>query len=86
MEKWQIGGPAILRMENNGWTKATVKTSMIATRSPLVTKTRALSEDAKRTCSLKADVPKLAPSVWIWSCGFVAEEENVAGMVEVPRG
>jgi len=25
MEKWQIGGPAINRMEANGWTKATVK-------------------------------------------------------------
>ena len=24
-EKWQIGGPAILRMEANGWTKGTVK-------------------------------------------------------------
>ena len=26
MEKWQIGGPAINRMEANGWTKSTVKT------------------------------------------------------------
>ena len=26
MEKWQIGGPAINRMEANGWTKGTVKT------------------------------------------------------------
>jgi hypothetical protein len=25
MEKWQVGGPAIIRMENNGWTKTTVK-------------------------------------------------------------
>ena len=24
-EKWQIGGPAIVRMEANGWTKTTVK-------------------------------------------------------------
>jgi|SRR5215471_9328993 len=24
-EKWQIGGPAIIRMEANGWTKSTVK-------------------------------------------------------------
>ena len=24
-EKWQIGGPAINRMESNGWTKTTVK-------------------------------------------------------------
>jgi hypothetical protein len=24
-EKWQIGGPAIIRMESNGWTKATVR-------------------------------------------------------------
>ena len=24
-EKWQIGGPAINRMEANGWTKSTVK-------------------------------------------------------------
>jgi hypothetical protein len=24
-EKWQIGGPAIARMEANGWTKTTVK-------------------------------------------------------------
>ena len=24
-EKWEIGGPAINRMESNGWTKATVK-------------------------------------------------------------
>src|SRR5215510_14843818 len=25
MEKWQIGGPAINRMEANGWTRTTVK-------------------------------------------------------------
>jgi len=25
MEKWEIGGPAINRMEANGWTKTTVK-------------------------------------------------------------
>jgi hypothetical protein len=24
-EKWQIGGPAIIRMESTGWTKTTVK-------------------------------------------------------------
>ena len=24
-EKWLIGGPAIIRMEGNGWTKSTVK-------------------------------------------------------------
>ena len=24
-EKWEIGGPAIVRMEANGWTKTTVK-------------------------------------------------------------
>jgi hypothetical protein len=24
-EKWQIGGPAIVRMEANGWTRTTVK-------------------------------------------------------------
>jgi len=25
MERWQVGGPAISRMEANGWTKTTVK-------------------------------------------------------------
>lgn len=25
MEKWQVGGPAIIRMEANGWSKMTVK-------------------------------------------------------------
>src|SRR5579872_2266755 len=25
MEKWQIGGPALIRMEANGWTKTTVR-------------------------------------------------------------
>ena len=25
MERWQVGGPAINRMEANGWTKTTVK-------------------------------------------------------------
>src|ERR1051325_1538417 len=25
MEKWQVGGPAINRMEANGWTKTTIK-------------------------------------------------------------
>ena len=25
MEKWLVGGPAIIRMESNGWTKTTVK-------------------------------------------------------------
>ncbi len=31
MEKWQIGRPAILRMESNGWTKTTVKTGDVIT-------------------------------------------------------
>ncbi len=30
-EKWQIGGPAINRMESNGWTKATVKRGDVIT-------------------------------------------------------
>jgi hypothetical protein len=31
MEKWQIGGPALLRMEANGWTKTTVKSGDVIT-------------------------------------------------------
>jgi hypothetical protein len=31
MEKWQVGGPAILRMEANGWTKTTVKSGDVIT-------------------------------------------------------
>jgi hypothetical protein len=30
-EKWQVGGPAITRMEANGWTKSTVKTGDVIT-------------------------------------------------------
>jgi hypothetical protein len=30
-EKWQIGGPALYRMESNGWTKTTVKTGDVIT-------------------------------------------------------
>jgi hypothetical protein len=30
-EKWQIGGPAINRMEANGWTKASVKPGDVIT-------------------------------------------------------
>jgi hypothetical protein len=30
-EKWLIGGPAITRMEANGWTRATVKTGDVIT-------------------------------------------------------
>ena len=30
-EKWLIGGPAINRMESNGWTKATVKPGDVIT-------------------------------------------------------
>jgi len=30
-EKWQVGGPAINRMEANGWTKATVKPGDVIT-------------------------------------------------------
>jgi len=30
-EKWQIGGPAINRMESNGWTKSTVKRGDVIT-------------------------------------------------------
>ncbi len=30
-EKWQMGGPAINRMEANGWTKATVKRGDVIT-------------------------------------------------------
>ena len=31
MERWQVGGPAISRMEANGWTKTTVKPSNVLT-------------------------------------------------------
>jgi len=31
MEKWQMGGPALNRMEANGWTKTTVKTGDMIT-------------------------------------------------------
>lgn len=31
VEKWQVGGPAINRMEANGWTKTTVKVGDIIT-------------------------------------------------------
>lgn len=31
MEKWQIGGPALIRMEANGWTKTTVKAGDVIT-------------------------------------------------------
>jgi hypothetical protein len=31
MEKWKIGGPAILRMEANGWTKTTLKLGDVIT-------------------------------------------------------
>jgi hypothetical protein len=31
VEKWQVGGPAINRMEGNGWTKATVKPGDVLT-------------------------------------------------------
>jgi hypothetical protein len=30
-EKWKIGGPAIIRMESNGWTKTTVKPGDVIT-------------------------------------------------------
>ena len=30
-EKWQIGGPAIVRMEANGWTKTTLKPGDVIT-------------------------------------------------------
>ena len=30
-EKWQMGGPALNRMEANGWTKTTVKTGDVIT-------------------------------------------------------
>ena len=30
-ERWEIGGPAIIRMEANGWTKSTVKTGDVIT-------------------------------------------------------
>jgi hypothetical protein len=30
-EKWQVGGPAIIRMEANGWTKTTVKPGDVIT-------------------------------------------------------
>ena len=31
MEKWQVGGPALNRMQANGWTKTTVKTGDVIT-------------------------------------------------------
>ena len=31
METWEIGGPAIIRMEANGWTKTTVKRGDVIT-------------------------------------------------------
>jgi len=30
-EKWQVGGPAINRMEANGWTKETIKPGDVVT-------------------------------------------------------
>ena len=30
-EKWLVGGPAIIRMESNGWTKTTVKPGDVIT-------------------------------------------------------
>ena len=30
-EKWQVGGPAIIRMEANGWTKTTIKRGDVIT-------------------------------------------------------
>lgn len=30
-EKWQVGGPSIVRMEANGWTKTTVKPGDVVT-------------------------------------------------------
>ena len=30
-EKWQVGGPAVNRMESNGWTKTTVKPGDVIT-------------------------------------------------------
>ena len=30
-EKWEVGGPAIIRMEANGWTKSTVKPGDVIT-------------------------------------------------------
>jgi hypothetical protein len=30
-EKWKVGGPAIVRMTNNGWTKTTVKAGDVIT-------------------------------------------------------
>lgn len=31
VEKWHVGGPAIIRMEANGWTKTTVKAGDVIT-------------------------------------------------------
>ena len=31
VERWQVGGPALNRMEANGWTKATVKVGDVIT-------------------------------------------------------
>jgi hypothetical protein len=31
IEKWQVGGPALNRMEANGWTKATLKAGDVIT-------------------------------------------------------
>jgi hypothetical protein len=31
MEKWSVGGPALNRMEGNGWTRNTVKTGDVIT-------------------------------------------------------
>ena len=31
VEKWLVGGPAINRMEGNGWTKTTIKTGDVIT-------------------------------------------------------
>jgi hypothetical protein len=31
LEKWSVGGPALNRMENNGWSRNTVKTGDVLT-------------------------------------------------------
>jgi hypothetical protein len=50
MEKWLVGGPAINRMEANGWTKSTVKTGDVITGPAISSPTARKSSGSSAWC------------------------------------
>ncbi len=57
-EKWLVGGPAINRMEANGWTKTTVKPGDVITGTGCACGGRGMWRSIRAATAVPADVAR----------------------------